>query len=304
MNIRDAIIASLCMIFLPLCGANGLLYLLPVIPWLAFEGYLHFHLKKPVANKRVGSILISAVVLTVLIVITYFIGYDRPDWYAPSPTVIATLETSIKFMALGFGPIAAASWGLSGFLVLVLIIATATLLLFTILKSRGTELTRAIGLFLFLGGNIIFAFALGYGRATMVPTVGLPMRYVLLAVPTLIICFSSWQLYGSPDLRKVIQWGLFLAMFILILPNTRKGLVWRNWYIKGADAVLQDVKTGVPQSQIVSRHQKFLLHWDKDMLNNGVQQLKQAGMGPFKYMKEDTIVRSVPFPKAAAPLSN
>lgn len=91
-------------------------------------------------------------------------------------------------------------------------------------------------------------------------------------------------------------------MFILILPNTRKGLVWRNWYVKGANAVLHDVKTGVPHSQLVGRHQKFLLHWDRDMLSDGMQQLKQAGMGPFKYMKEDTIVRSIP--KAAALLSN
>ena len=287
MHIRGAIISSTFMVVLPLCGANGLLYLLPVIPWLAVEGYSHFSLKEPGANRWIGFILFCAIALTILIVIAYFIGYERPYWYPPSPGIIATLETSIKFMALGFGPIAEASWGLSGFLVVILIISTAGLLLFAILKSRGTEFRRAIGLLFFLGGNVIFALAMGYGRATMVQTIGLPMRYALLAVPTFIICYGSWQLYGVPVLRKIIQWGLFITMFVLIFHNTLKGLGWRNWYIRGADAVLHDIKIGVPHSKFVARHQKFLLHWNKQMLETRMKQLKQSRMGPFKYMRDN-----------------
>ncbi len=288
-HIRQALIAAMCMIFLPLCGANGLLYLLPVIPWLAFEGYLHFRLKGTGTNKRVGYILLCATALTILIIIAYFIGYERPQWYPPSPGILITLKTSMMFMALGFGPIAAASWGLSGFFVVLLIISTTALLLFSILKFGKAESRRAFWLLLFLGGNVIFALAMGYGRATMVPKLGLPMRYVLLAVPTLIICYSSWQLYGSPVTRKIIQWGLFIIMLLLLFQNTRKGFFWRNWYLEGTDAVLQDIKKGVPRSELVTRHQKFLLHWDRDMLTNGMQQLKQAGMGPLKFMKEDSI---------------
>ncbi len=127
-------------------------------------------------------------------------------------------------------------------------------------------------------------------RTSAIPEIkGLPMRYVLLAVPTLIICYSSWQLYGSPVTRKIIQWCLFIIMLLLLFQNTRKGFFWRNWYLEGTDAVLQDIKKGVPRSELVTRHQKFLLHWDRDMLTNGMQQLKQAGMGPLKFMKEDSI---------------
>lgn len=294
MNMREAIITSACMVFLPLCGANGLLCLLPVIPWLAFEGYSHFQLKEAGSNRKNGIILLSAIALTILIVIGYFIGYERPSWYPPSPSMAVTLKTSIKFMALAFGPVAEASWGLSGFLVIIIIISTGSLLFFTILKSRGTEFRRSMGLLLFLGGNIIFALALGYGRATMVPTLGLPMRYVLLAVPLLIICYGSWEVYGYPLLRKVIQWGLFIIMFALIFHNTLKGLAWKKWYLQGADTVLQDIKKGVPHSKLVARHQQFLLHWNQHMLATGMQQLKQAGMGPLKYMKEDTIIRNTP----------
>ncbi|MEO6220955.1 MAG: hypothetical protein ABIO81_11040, partial [Ginsengibacter sp.] len=201
-------------------------------------------------------------------------------------------RTSIHFMALAIGPIASASWRLSGFFVLVLIISTAILLVVTIIKSRGIELRRAIGLLFFLGGNIVFALAMGYGRATMVPTVGLPIRYVLLAAPILIICYSSWQLYGALFFRKIVQSTLFMLMVILIFYNTRKGLEWRDWYIQEADAVLQDIKLGIPHSQLVTRHQEFLLHWNRNMLSKGMEQLKQAGMGPLKYMREDTPLRN------------
>ena len=65
-------------------------------------------------------------------------------------------------------------------------------------------------------------------------------------------------------------------------------------YLKGTASVMHDIKEGVPHSLLVTRHQKFLLHWDRDMLTNGMKQLKQAGMGPFKYMKEDTIPGNIP----------
>lgn len=287
LSLRMAIIAAVCTISLPLCGANGLVYVMPALPWLAYEAFLHFRAKEAGADRGIGLLLFSAVLIAVFIIIAYFIGYERPPWYPPSPSIFITLKTSAKFMALGFGPVAASSWGLSTFIVLVFVFSTGALLLFAVFKSRSTDFRRAIGLLFFLGGNIILALALGYGRATKVPTLGLPIRYVFLAVPTLIICYSSWEFYGSPILRKVIQWSLFLIISIAIFHNTLRGLGWRNWYLKGAASVMHDIKEGVPHSLLATRHQKFLLHWDKQMLETGMKQLKQSGMGPFKYMKDD-----------------
>lgn len=138
-----------------------------------------------------------------------------------------------------------------------------------------------------MGGSIVFALAMGWGRAALVPRYGMPIRYVLLAAPTLIICYSSWQLYGPRLLRNIIQWSLFLIMVALIIPNTKGGLSWRNWYLAGTDAVLKDIKDGVPKSEMATRHQTFLLHWNKQMLMTGMQQLKESGIGPFKNMRND-----------------
>jgi len=287
LQLRIAIIAAICTICLPLCGANGLMYLLPTIPLLSYEAVLHFRSKEAGASRRVGVILFSAIGLTIFILVVYFIGYERPYWNPPSPDIKSTLVTSAKFMALGLGPGAASSWRLSVFTVMILLASTAILLLNALLKSRGVEFRRCIGIIFFMSGCLVFALAMGWGRAALIPKYGLPIRYVLLAIPALIICYSSWEIYGSPFLRNAIQWSLFLVMFLMILPNTKVGFSWRNWYLNGADAVFKDIKNGIPNSRIAERNQTFLLHWDKQMLINRMQQLKEAGMGPFKNMKDD-----------------
>ncbi|MCU7550625.1 hypothetical protein OCK74_16015 [Chitinophagaceae bacterium LB-8] len=289
LSFRLAIIVSICLISLPLCGANGLIYLMPVIPWLAYEGYLHLHSHESGANRKVGFLLYAAILLTILIVGVYFIGYVRPWWNPPSPNITATLKTSAKFLALAYGPAASISWRLSSAFALTLVIATTILLLFVLPKTKGREFQRALGLFFFLGASLVFALAIGWGRAALVPTVGLPERYVLLAIPTLVICYSAWELYGLPVMRNIVKWSLFLSMIILFFDNTRAGLNYRNYQVYGSDAVIKDIRLGVPHSVLVERHQNFLLHWDKQLLSSSMEQLKMAGMGPFKYMKEDTI---------------
>jgi hypothetical protein len=289
LSLRLAIVASICLISLPLCGANGLIYLLPLIPWLAYEGYLHVRGHEPGASRKVGYLLLAAILLTILIVIIYFIGYIRPWWNPPSPNLTATLKTGAKFLALAFGPSASISWHLSTAIVLILVITSTILLLFVIIKTKGRELQRAIGLLFFMGASLVFALAMGWGRAALVPTLGLPIRYVLLAIPTLVICYSTWELYGLPVMRNIVKWSLFLSMLVLFYNNTREGLSYRNYHVLGSDAVIQDIRQGVPHSELVKRHQNFLLHWDKQLLRSSMEQLKNAGMGPFKYMKRDTI---------------
>jgi heme/copper-type cytochrome/quinol oxidase subunit 4 len=287
LNLRLAIIASICLVSLPLCGANGIIYLLSVLPWLAYEGFLHLRSKEAGANRKVGLLLFTAIGLTLLIVGAYFIGYVRPYWNPPSPNLTATLKTGAKFMAMAFGPGVSLSWKISVAIVLVLVIATTILLLLAALKLKSREFQRAMGLLFFMGASLIFALAMGWGRAALVPTLGLPIRYVMLAIPILLICYSSWELYGLPVLRNMINWGLFLSMLVLLFTNIHEGLIWRNYYVHGADAVIQDIKLGVPQSELVERHQQFLLHWDKQLLSTSMQQLKDAGIGPFKHMKVD-----------------
>ncbi len=52
---------------------------------------------------------------------------------------------------------------------------------------------------------------------------------------------------------------------------------------------MKDINEGIPHIQLAERNQMFLLHWDKKNLIIGMQQLKEAGMGPLKNMKDDPL---------------
>ncbi len=290
LTMPKAILVCICMIGLPLSGANGLISLLPVFPWLVYETYLQFRSREPGASRAVGILLLSSILITIFFVIVYFIGYYRPSWNPPSPSVWATLKTSAKFMANGFGPAVSFSWPVFSLIALSLISSTIILLINALLKLRGPEFRRALAMFFFLGGSIVFALAIGWGRAAMVPVFAMPMRYAMIAVPAIIICYCSWFLYGPGKLKQLIPLAISFIMFILIIPNSKKGFIWRDWYRDGTSTVLNDIKNGVTISEFVNKNQSFLLHWSKQKLQAGVQQLSEAKIGQFKNIKDDVLM--------------
>ncbi len=64
LQMRVAIIAGVFIVCLPLCGANGLMYQFMVLPLLAYETFLHFRSREPGASRKVGTVLLSAIVIT------------------------------------------------------------------------------------------------------------------------------------------------------------------------------------------------------------------------------------------------
>ncbi len=115
------------------------------------------------------------------------------------------MKTTIKFMALGFGPAGNSfSWSLFSIISLSLTFATSILLIKALFKFKEAEFRRCLAMFLFLLGSIVFALAIGWGRAPSVPFFGMPIRYVMLALPALMVCYFSWFLYGSQTLKQPI----------------------------------------------------------------------------------------------------
>jgi hypothetical protein len=262
---------------------------LPVSAWLLYEGFLHFRGHQPGAKRKIGVLLYAGVFTALLITIAYFIGYVKPYWNPPNPGLLPTIKTAIHFLAMGLGPIASASWKLFSAIIVLFLALTGWLLISAMAKSKGSEFRRALGLSFFFGGYMMFAAAMGYGRAAWVPTMGLPIRYVLPAVPPVVLCYYTSVLYGPAFLKKGIQWSLCLLLLLFVYGNTKAAFVWKDWYKSGSDAVLWDINHGVPQSELFRRHQPFLLHWNPQYLNERMLQLKRAGMGPFKNMVEDSL---------------
>jgi hypothetical protein len=282
----SAVTAGACAVMLPLCGANGILFVPFLSIWLGLCSRLNYRRGE---RHWISALLAGSAVLAVLISSIYFIGYIRPDWNPPSPGSVESLKTAAKFMALSLGPAAAGSWRLSSLVAFTFIFSGAILTVFGIFKKNtGTERLRAWSVFLFFCSLILFDLVIGWGRAGLVPTAGLPIRYVLLSVPVLCTVFFISELYGPAGYRGFLQMALLSVMLILLPLNMARGMQWGDWYSQGMDQIEKDVLAGDSQDVLAEKHRDFLIHWwDKDRLSSGMEMLRNQGTGIFSKMRED-----------------
>jgi hypothetical protein len=275
---------------MPLCGANGLLFVPFLAGWTAYWGFRQWRTAPSGSTpRRTGAFLVGAAGVALALSALYFVGYEHPWWNPPSPGIKETLKTAAKLAALGLGPVASRSWPAFIAIALGILLTSLAVAAWGVLKTKGSERQRALGIFLLFGNLLAFVLAVGYGRAGWVPTLGLPIRYVLLAVPALFTSFFIWELYGPARLRKVVHAGLFVAVLVLLPLNMRVGNSdFGDWYRQGAAAVERDIAAGVPQAEIAKRHRDFLIHWWKPQeLERNMQLLREAGIEPFSRVKAD-----------------
>jgi hypothetical protein len=270
---------GICLMLLPLCGANGLLFVPFFSIWLCYCGALT---RKKSGPRWISFFSIGSAAIALSLMFVYFVGYVRPAWNPPSPGYLETLKTASKFSALGLGPAASESWRLSAAVTAVFLVSAAIIAFLGLWRHKGGQRRRAWVIFLFFGNLIVFALAMGWGRAGLVPEMGLPIRYVLLSVPALCTAFFIWELYGPARLRNVVQASLLFLMILLLPFNMLHGLKWGNWYRSGMDKVKKDIDADATFMTVAERHRNFLIHWwDKDQLVKGMQMLRTAKIGIF-----------------------
>lgn len=285
---KAAISATVCLLMLPLSGANGLLYAPPLAVWLIFRGGLGWRMREAASTQRwPAMLLMGAGVCALGMTAVYFLGYERPAWLPPNLGIVPSLITAVQFNAFALGPVAKQFWGFTATAVLLLVVATAVLLLLALMRHSRAERYRALGLLVFLGSVVLYALAFGWGRSG---TVALdnhwPLRYGLLAAPAVCITYFAWLLYGPERLQPVAA-NLLLTLALVFLPiNTISGLQWNDWYQEGVAALTSDIHAGLPHRTLAERHQEFLVHWwPPDRLAAAMQRLQTAGVGPFAYVE-------------------
>ncbi|HEU4564919.1 MAG TPA: hypothetical protein VFS05_09740 [Gemmatimonadaceae bacterium] len=278
---RAAVAAALAMALLPFTGASGLIFAAALAPWALYTAWLHLRGGGATGPRWPGALIAAATVAAGLTGLLYFVGYERPTWNPPSPSHLATLKTAAKFLALGFGPAAIVSWTLFVLAAAAVLAPAAALVVMAALRAREGERARAWGLLLFTGGMAVMALGIGYGRAAQVPTIGLPTRYVLFALPAYCAAFFIYLLYAPPLLARAAQWAL-LASAVLLLPfNTRQGFYVRDWYLGETAAVERDIAAGLSPEALAARNRAFLMHWNERQLAERIRMLREAGIGPF-----------------------
>lgn len=271
---RAVALIGLVVMLLPLGGGSAL----PMVP--AAVAALAAVAWSPEASTRSRRIGVVASVVASGLVGFYFVNWEAATWFPDNPGPWPTLVTTVKALALGFGPGVSGSDRLAVGLVVAFLGSAVVLLLYGV-RRGGTDRRRAFVLLLFLVGAGATALAVGYGRAALVPTEGLADRYVLVTVPALLAAWMAWQLFGPARTRTFVQAGL-LAVVVLLLPlNTARGYEWRDWYTEGMDAVERDLVAGASIDEMVERHSDFLMHWNDDALADRMAMLQREGIGPF-----------------------
>jgi len=295
-TLRQSIVAAASLVLLPLTGASGLVFAIALALWAAWAGLAQRRsARAQEMSAASGTLLLASAIAAPLLVAVYFIGYVKPWWNPPNPGRLQTLKTTLRFLALAWGAAVRNAWTVSIIATVALLAVTLLLLVRALRASTGAERQRAFGLLSFAGGCAVLALAIGWGRAASDMVSGMPMRYVLFAVPTLCATYFIWELYAPAAPRRWLQAALCLTMIALLPWNTREGfglpgrydLGWRGWYVTGMNAVQQDIEAEVPRLEMAKRHREFLMHWDEAKLAAGMRMLRDAHIGPFSRLRDD-----------------
>jgi hypothetical protein len=267
------------LLLLQLSGANGIIMAAPMALWLAAQGAARLSTGAEATEHRMAIVLIGAVLLSFVLIGIYFIGYEKPSWSPPPPTLKQFTSAAEFYFAYALGP--GARWLLLPSVVaVVLTIGSGAVLASYAAVTRGAEeRLRAFGLVLFIGAGVALGAGIAWGRGASFET--FPDRYALFPALTLLAAAYAWELYAPARLANRVKATLVVA-FVLLLPlNVHAGFAWRNWYVDGMRRVEADIAGGVPISEMAQRHYPFLMHWDEHGLRDAMQMLQDAKIGPF-----------------------
>ena len=74
-----AVVAGTCLVLLPLCGANGLLFVPLLALWLIYSGVLNWYSVKTKGGRQwISGFLIGSAVISLCLTALYFVGYEHP----------------------------------------------------------------------------------------------------------------------------------------------------------------------------------------------------------------------------------
>ena len=209
----------------------------------------------------------------------YFVGFVRPPYHPPSPSVLASVRGGLEVLSVSLGPFGAATWPWSGAAVALLVAATAVLLV-AALRAHPGERTRVLGLLASMAAALATVAAMGIGRAGFGPGTGFEPRYALPSAPLLVAVYFGWLLYGGSAAR-LAQVSLFAAACAALSLNVQQALAYGRARRAQADRLLEDVRAGVPPRAIANRHWREFYPQPAIMARR-LKMLEEAGQGPYR----------------------
>lgn len=251
-NTRVLTLFGALLVLLPLNGAMGVAYALPLAIWAAVAAVARVR-EADAASRRDSLLLGAAALTTAALLALYMWGFARGSAQPPSPMAIDIASTVVELFSVAIGPAGRLVWPASGLFVVGLALFAGVHALGALYVKPGERL-RALGLLLGLGGFVGLAFLIGYARAGLGPAQGFSDRYMILTVPIVCVAYLIALLYMPPARRAFVCTCVATAMALLLAPGYREGRGYGAGRASRADAVVSDARRGVPSTVIAKRH--------------------------------------------------
>jgi len=284
LSLPRAVGITLSLVGAGLCGAYGLPFLPALGCWLILAGILGKAAGKTGRLRQVVALTALAAMLFALVIV-YFarLTWQPHDAMPRGPWAI--FVTVAKFLATGLGRwIAANLWPFSGILVVVGC-AWSFAQLAGVIVRRPEERVRALGLLAFLGGMLLLALGIGWGRTGH----GLAERYATLAMPLVCLFYLQGVIYSRPIVWRHLERGLFLLMCVFLAVNCHKALYFGQMYRARLAGIERDMRAGIPPEALAVRHGDRLENPGE--LAAGFEMLREARRGPYR---DDAVYRINP----------
>jgi hypothetical protein len=288
---KSSVMAGVCLLLLPLCGANGLALLPPLAMWLAYEGIVTRR-TQPHAGLPSGAMLAFALA-SLSIGALYLLDYEPVAGHSLSADVGASLLAGLNVFGMALGASFRDYWVLRSLLLACLILPSVAILLRN--WRQKDERPRIVGLLLFPTSLLCLAAAIGWGRSALGFEAAFAARYVTLMAPALCWVYFVWEIYGSPRIRRPVQGLLFLLALAMFFFNVREGQQFGFYRREAMTLFTNDLREGIPPFVLAEHYSghPYHLYPKESGFAESMRMLHEAGIGLFRELRADPIHQEI-----------
>jgi hypothetical protein len=288
---RTGLAGGLLLLLLPLCGANGLPFVPPLVGWLAYWAWRH---RQSPGGARNLVMVLSLCTAALALIGVYFFHLSNPGCASSPASFRERLVGILQFLAMSGGPAAVPFWPYSGYITATLILVILLALLRTWLR-QPEERVRALGLFGVLIAVVAVACGVAFSRTGLYPNACVAPRYTLLAVPLIWVGYFAAHIGGSFTLGRLGQMALCMLLCALCLTNLGSGLDLGRFKRRQYQVVEQDLLANLPAPVVAQKHAD--LFPEQNFLARCMEMLREARIGKFRYLSPPPAPRGEELPK-------
>jgi len=271
-----AIATSAILLFLPLCGMNGVLPSFVLIPYFLLRGGSQaVHADTP-RSGRWGKVICVAAMLAGAITGTIFVGYHSIPHAWSDPDLLQFVAATMHVLSapLSFGPAGLAAGVIVFFL--ALFVGTHMLGQMRHNRSAGGTIDWCKGdLLAFIAAMLILAFGLGWGRGGRGWPHEIDGHYSLLMVPLLCALFTACLLNGWIRTAQ----GFWLVTLIMFCFHGAASVRFPLFADGKSRKIDRSIEAGADLNQIVAWHTRDLFFEDSEqtrkVVGRGLVDLKR-----------------------------